>query len=131
MATLKKVRVESLKGVQTAEWSKRRPEEDKQLALLHKLSVGVLLTDSKTKVLVTLIRKTAKCCDDTMKSEVAYATVNRVDAKAQCLQIMQDSKHMRGLEVENRVFTEVKRQILAFRDRFNLIFEDLKQRVKI
>ena len=50
--------------------------------MLQKLCAGTVLSDSKTKVLVTLIRKTAKCCDDAMKSEVAYAIVNRVDATA-------------------------------------------------
>jgi len=85
IAAMKKVSIVTkdwLHAQGVAEIQRRRLEEDKLLAQLHKLTANVVLSDSKVKVLVTLMRKTWKYCEDAMASEVAFATANRVDSKA-------------------------------------------------
>ena len=108
MKKVGKITRDWLQAQGVGEVQKRRVEEDKQLTQLHKLTANVVLSDSKVRVLVTLMRKTWKYCEDAMASEVAFATMNRVDAKAQCLQIMQDHKSQGAIDHENRAYFEVK-----------------------
>ena len=82
MKKVSKVKKDWLQAQGVGEVQRRRVEEDKQLAQLHKLTANVVLSDSKVRVLITLMRKTWKYCEDAMASEVAFASANRVDSKA-------------------------------------------------
>ena len=71
---------ETIKLLQVSEFTKRRSDEDKTLLGLGHMCSGIV-SDSKLKVIVTLIRKVEKLSEECMASEVTFAIMNKLDSR--------------------------------------------------
>ena len=118
---------ETIKLLQVSEFTKRRSDEDKTLLGLGQMCSGIVVSDSKLKVIVTLIRKVGKLSEECMASEVTFAIVNKLHSSVQCQQIMQDHKNIDNFigGANTIVINELRRQIMSYRDKYTLLFEDL------